>query len=121
MYQQGDIIAVLFPFTDLSSAKLRPALVISNHIIDNTPDVIIVMITSKEKQDGLSVAINNEDVDCVFPKQSFIRIHRIATIEHSIIQNKIGTASKGFINKVVGEINTIISPANNSIREILGE
>ena len=44
VYKRGDIIAVPFPFTDLSSSKLRPALIISNDSISNTGDVVIVMI-----------------------------------------------------------------------------
>jgi mRNA interferase MazF len=120
MYQQGDIVSVTvtFPFTDLSNAKLRPALVISNHSVNNTGDVIIVMITSKEKQDGLNISIEKEDADFEFPFKSFVRLHRIATVEHSIIQNKIGTANKGFIIKVIGEIKAIITHIDHSI---LGE
>jgi hypothetical protein len=47
-----------------------------------------------------------------------VRLHRIATIKHSIIQNKIGTANKGFIIKVIGEIKAIITHVDPSI---LGE
>jgi mRNA interferase MazF len=49
MFQRGDIVSVNFPFTDMHGEKLRPAIIISNEIVNQTGDVIIVMITSKFK------------------------------------------------------------------------
>jgi mRNA interferase MazF len=57
MYQQGDIVSVSFPFTDLSQAKLRPALIISNDTIKDSGDLILIMITSQSKADGINIPI----------------------------------------------------------------
>ena len=62
-YQQGDVVSVSFPFTNLSNSKLRPALVISNNLVTNTGDLIIVMITSKERNDGINLEISAGDID----------------------------------------------------------
>jgi mRNA interferase MazF len=40
--EKGDIVILQFPFSDLSSSKRRPALVVANPIGD---DVILVQIT----------------------------------------------------------------------------
>jgi mRNA interferase MazF len=48
-YQRGDIVLVPFPFTDLSSTKKRPALIISNDEVNVTGDFTVVMITSQDK------------------------------------------------------------------------
>ena len=49
-FKQRDIILISFPFTDLSSSKQRPALVISsNKYINSREDLIIVAITSQIK------------------------------------------------------------------------
>lgn len=45
-YNQGDIVVVDFPFTDASQTKKRPALVLSNHTVNQTGDYLLVMITS---------------------------------------------------------------------------
>lgn len=37
-YQQGDIVVVDFPFTDVSQTKRRPALVLSNQTVNQTGD-----------------------------------------------------------------------------------
>jgi len=49
-YSQGDIIWVDFPFTDGFQSKPRPALIISNKIVNDTGDYIHLQITSKIKR-----------------------------------------------------------------------
>ncbi|MDQ6815598.1 MAG: type II toxin-antitoxin system PemK/MazF family toxin [Bacteroidota bacterium] len=40
-YKNGDIVWVKFPFTDASSGKLRPALIISNDTVNRTGDYLL--------------------------------------------------------------------------------
>ena len=61
MYNQGDIVVVKFPFTDGSEFKKRPALIISNSTVNKTEDYLLVQITSKPNNDGLSIAINDSE------------------------------------------------------------
>lgn len=47
-YKRGDVVLVPFPFTDLSSAKQRPALVVSPDAFNLVrEDVLVVAITSQ--------------------------------------------------------------------------
>jgi len=51
-YRRGDIVLVPFPFTDLSSSKRRPALVISPDAFnDQTADLVVAAITSQLTND----------------------------------------------------------------------
>ena len=63
MYKQAVIVVVKFPFTDGSEFKKRPALIVSNEIVNKTGDYLIVQITSKLNNDNLSISI--EDTDCL--------------------------------------------------------
>jgi mRNA interferase MazF len=108
MYQRGEIISVPFPFTDLSETKLRPALIISNEIVNITHDVIIVMITSKQKDETISIPIENSDLLLPLPKNSFINCHKLVTISTSLIQKKISTANPEFVNKITEKIQSLI-------------
>ena len=47
MYQRGDIVLVPFPFSDLSSSKTRPAIVVSiPGFEETTGNFIVAMVTS---------------------------------------------------------------------------
>ncbi len=47
MPEQGDIVLIPIPFTDLSSQKRRPVIVISNNQYNaKTRDVVVVAMTS---------------------------------------------------------------------------
>jgi mRNA interferase MazF len=112
MYQRGDIVSVPFPFTDLSETKLRPAIIISNELVNCTDDVIIVMITSKEKDDSFSLPIGDSNLSIPLPKASFVNCHKIVTIATSLIQKKISVASPDFINSVTMKIQVLILELN---------
>lgn len=58
MFNSRDIIIVPFPFTDLTSEKQRPALIISNDIVNLTNDVIVAQITSNLHNDDFSFLLN---------------------------------------------------------------
>jgi mRNA interferase MazF len=47
-YKFGDVILVPFPFTDQSTSKKRPAIVISSDDYNqNKPDIILIAVTSQ--------------------------------------------------------------------------
>ena len=108
MYQRGDVILVPFPFTDLSTSKRRPAIIISNEEVNTTGDVIIVMITSQDKRDTLQIEILPQNITPGLPKKSYVRCHRIATIEVSMIIVKIGTANSDLLDKVETKVHSLL-------------
>jgi mRNA interferase MazF len=46
-FKRGDMLAP-FPFTDLSSAKQRPALVVSSDVLNATSDDVLVAAISSQ-------------------------------------------------------------------------
>jgi mRNA interferase MazF len=109
-YTKGDIVIIRFPFTDLSSSKKRPALVISNDIVNQTGDYLMVQITSKEKTDSLSLTIAKTDFtdNKELPLKSFIRLHKIFLLNESLIVGKATSVKKPFLEKVVDEVVKLI-------------
>lgn len=97
MFEQGDIVAVSFPFTNASQFKKRPALVISNNRVNQTGDYLLIQITSKVKNDGLSVNIEDEDyLTNTLPLKSYVRIHKIFLLNESLIIRKVSKISLKF-------------------------
>ena len=46
-FQRGDVVLVPFPFSDLSTTKVRPAIVVSSALYHATePDLLLAAITS---------------------------------------------------------------------------
>ena len=88
-YTKGDIVLVNFPFSDDSSSKLRPALVISSNAVHATGDLMLMMITSKEKHDGLSVVITPEDLVEPLPLQSYPRCHKVFVLSSNLVIRKL--------------------------------
>jgi len=47
-FQRGDVILVPFPFSDLSTTKVRPAVVVSSDLYHSTePDLLLAALTSQ--------------------------------------------------------------------------
>ncbi len=85
---KGDIVVIPFPFSNLSSFKRRPAIVLVNL---PGPDIILCQITSKNRMDGFSIELLKDDFSVEGLNQiSYVRVDRIFTAEKSIILRKAG-------------------------------
>lgn len=92
-FSQRDILLVPFPFTDLSSTKQRPVLVVSNNKINHnreTPDFVGLAITSKIRKGLYNIQISDKDLDIgsLFTN-SEIHCDKIATLEKELVIKKL--------------------------------
>lgn len=108
MYNRGEIVLISVPFSDLSSSKKRPVLIISNNSHNNTGNALIVVaITSNLNHKG--IVIETKDLQSgILPKKSIICFDKIYTLEKTIIIKQIGIVSEDILDKVVNEINELI-------------
>jgi mRNA interferase MazF len=107
-FAKGDIVIIPVPFTDNKGYKLRPAIVISNDTIHQIGDVMIVQITSKLKQDNLSISITNDDVTENLPVRSYIRAHKIFVLEKKLIKGKVSSLKINKYKELIERIKQII-------------
>ncbi|MCK4395579.1 type II toxin-antitoxin system PemK/MazF family toxin [candidate division WOR-3 bacterium] len=112
--KRGDIVLIGFPFTDLSSIKVRPALVISSNKYNNKgEDAIFISISSniKNKQDNdLLVKSSDKEFPCTGLKQaSLFRADKIVILKKSLAIRKLGETGPNTLLKV-----------NTKLADILG-
>ncbi len=106
-FMKGDVVVVLFPFSDLSSTKRRPALVVANLVGD---DFILCQITSKARQDQYTISLEKSDFkDGSLPVQSCIRPNRLFTADKSIIDKKVGSLFPRKIKEVEKHIVQLVT------------
>ncbi len=94
--RQRDIIFIKFPYSDLSSAKFRPALVVSNDKYNSSnDDILMCAITSNLETSEFSLIFSGNDVEeGKFPIRSKIRADKIMLISKSLASRKIATLSR---------------------------
>jgi mRNA interferase MazF len=91
-FVKGDVVVVPFPFSDLTQAKRRPALVIATLEGD---DLILCQITSQFIKDSYAILIDDKDFETGSLKQtSNVRPNRIFTADSHIILYKVGNLKK---------------------------
>ncbi len=86
MYNFKDIVLVDFPFSDISSSKKRPALVLLDM---KDSDVLVARITTKSYNSAFDIEIFEWQIGGLLAP-SFIRLHKIFTLNEKLINRKIG-------------------------------
>jgi len=104
MHEQGDIVLIPFPYSDLTGNKIRPALIISNKNLNKSEDRICCLVTSNIHKGDLE--IRKEDFkEGKLPFKSAIRPHRIFTIDRRIIKKRLCTINNKLHERVISEVN----------------
>ena len=105
-FVKGDVVVVPFPFSDLTEAKRRPALVLAE--LDGD-DRILCQITSQQFWDRYAIPINESDFEeGSLQKISNIRPNRIFTADCKIILYKAGHINSDKIDEVLKKIINIL-------------
>ena len=93
--KKGDVVLISFPFTDLTSLKVRPALVISNDSYNGIQnDIVLLLITSKvsrvTQDDYLLKATNTEFKETGLRQTSVFRVGKIQTLNKTLLVSRLG-------------------------------
>lgn len=112
MPDQGDIVLVPVPFTDLSSQKRRPVIVVSNDAYNHSAsDVVVVAMTSNPTVVPYSFRIQSTDLaEGALNRPGTVRADKIYTLAKSIIVKKFGKVSAGVLDEIRRKIADLIAP-----------
>ena len=105
-FMKGEVVVVPFPFSDLSQAKRRPALVVAELEGD---DIILCQITSQTIKDNYSIPIGDNDFETGSLKQlSNMRPNRIFTADSHIVLYRVGNLKGGKLTEIIEKVVEII-------------
>jgi mRNA interferase MazF len=101
-FEQGDVVRVPFPYTDRSTRRRRPALVVSRGGLGESGRLLwVAMITSAENRarpDDVPFGVAYADAG--LPAPSLIRPSKLATIESGHAE-KIGRVDVNLMERVI--------------------
>lgn len=108
MLSQGDIVLIPIPFSDLTTQKRRPVLVLSNNDYNQRyKDVIVAAITSNVAEREYQIIITNKDMaEGELKVTSAVRADKIYTLSQSIVVKKFGKLQPAVLLNVKKEIDS---------------
>ena len=85
-FQTGTVILINFPFTDGSSAKKRPALVLLD---SGDNDLLLARITTQFSDSPFDCELRDW-AKAGLKASSFARLHKLATLEKKLVEKEFG-------------------------------
>lgn len=110
MYKQREIVLVPFPYSDLSSSKRRPVVIVSNNSYNqNFPDIVVCVITSNTFKDEFSLNLSDADLESgILPEKSVIKCHKLFTIDQSKIIRRFSTINTQKFGEIINMLHLLI-------------
>jgi len=100
--QQGDIVLVPVPFTDLTCSRKRPVIVLSNdQYHKTTEDMVIVAMTSNPTKTPFSFVITSKDlVSGALNRPGTVRSDKIYTLSRRIAVRMFGRVGRPVLDNI---------------------
>lgn len=107
-YDPGDVVLIRFPFTDLSSSKKRPALVVSPASYQSSHgDVVVLALTSQRNRDR-SLQLQNWKT-AGLPKRTWCK-PVVGTLASAIVVRRLGRIDAADYDRVKAALGRMIAP-----------
>jgi mRNA interferase MazF len=114
MFLPGEIVHAAFPFTDLTSAKRRPCLILAQ--CDWPDDFVVAFISSSS---GVPASTHSVTIDpshrewrkTGLKKPSLIRVDKLTTLHESVISGSIGVLPEDVLKTVREKLRTLLCPS----------
>ncbi len=111
MPEQRDIVLIPIPFTDLSSHKRRPVIVISNNAYHRaTTDMVVVAMTSNPAPVDYGFAIDSSNLDRGrLNRPGTVRVDKIYTLSQTLIAATFGRIDAKTFDRVRSTLQALIA------------
>ncbi len=110
MYNQREVVLIPVPFSDLSSQKNRPVVVLSNNEYNQkTEDVLVAGITTVVKNELYEIPLAEDMMEeGHLPMPSTIRCDKLYLLNNKTIRKKFGRIRKETLQEIRNKINQLI-------------
>jgi len=104
--KRGSIVLIRYPFTDLTSFKVRPAVVLtSDELLAKIDDVLCLFISSSIPDELLETDFILERTHSSFTQtglkyRSVFRTHKLALLHKSLVIRKLGEFGDELMNEM---------------------
>ncbi len=121
-FQRGDVVLLPFPYTDLSTTKTRPAIVVSSTIYHSTRTELLLAYVSSQivKATPTIDYILNDWKQAGLPKPSFVR-PKIAAIEPTLVVHHVGQLSGRDLGEVERRLRLAMALTESALADIVNE
>ena len=102
MPRQRDIVLIPIPFTDLSSQKQRPVIVVSNdEYNESTADIVVVAMTSNPASTDYSFPLTSLDLENgALNRPGTVRADRIYTLSQCSVRKVFGRVNQPIMERI---------------------
>jgi mRNA interferase MazF len=110
---KGKVVLIPFPFDDLSTTKVRPAVCLTNSI-GKYNHIILALITSQIPTDLLEtdIVLDTSHPDFAasgLHKPSTIRLDHLMTVRKSLVRRELGALSSATQNQLTEKLCKLLS------------
>jgi mRNA interferase MazF len=102
MFEPGDLVMLPFPFSDLSSSKRRPVLIITAP--DRQEDFLACPITSRAGWANARRLLPEDMVAGVLPLASWVRTDKVVTLHAGLIVRCLGRVAERFRLTIAADV-----------------
>ena len=109
-FEQGDVVLLPFPFSDLSGDKQRPVLVLSKAAYNKaSQDFLVCAITSNLANAAHSVYVEDADMETGrLPRPSRVKVDKVFTASQALARKRVGGVGAVVIAQVKRELGAIL-------------
>lgn len=109
-FEQGDVLLLAVPFSDLSGSKRRPVMVLSNSTYNrNGTDFLVCAMTAHLEHAAHSVLIDAADfAEGSVPRPSRIRADKLFAAHQKLVRSRLGRLKHSVVGQVKKELASIL-------------
>jgi mRNA interferase MazF len=98
----GEIVLIPFPYTDMSSKKVRPVFVVRDSVDE---DVLVAPISTNVNRSKNDYLIGNEDYEgAPLPVTSCLRYEKLVTLSSGLVLKKVAALKTAVTSKIQNKI-----------------